>query len=134
MVQHIRTFQGHTIDVAAHAVDGIQRGTADTYQPGDAVSADLHEEVSEAGRRSGSTPGGLGFSPYGQYGEPRNDAKETYDETFIGLHHNARGVRFVLQASPRNALIIIAIVLLLLSRPGFLDLGINLLRALAGAH
>jgi|SRR5450432_370874 hypothetical protein len=62
------------------------------------------------------------------------EAAMPYEDTFIGVHHNARGVRFAFQANNRKALIILVVVIALLSHPGFFDLMLSVLKPMLGVH
>ncbi len=57
-----------------------------------------------------------------------------YEDTYIGLHHNARGVRFAFQANNRKALLILIGLFALLSHPGFVDLLLSIIKPLLGGH
>ncbi len=61
---------------------------------------------------------------------PREQNVAPFLETFIGFHHSRRGVRLIVQGSTKVFLIILAVVFMLLSRPGVLDVVGTLLRGL----
>jgi hypothetical protein len=66
--------------------------------------------------------------PYSRY--PRDQGMEPYTETFIGFHHSRRGMRLIVQGSTKVFLFILALLFLLLSRPGVFDIVGTLLRGL----
>ena len=57
-----------------------------------------------------------------------------YEDTYIGLHHNARGVRFAFQANNRKTLLILVVLIALLSHPGFIDMLLSVVKPLLGGH
>ena len=64
-----------------------------------------------------------------QQAEP-SPTSDKYDETVIAIHHSKKGFRIVFQANHKAAIVIVAIALILLTRPGILDLLITFVRSL----
>src|SRR5437870_3041271 len=50
---------------------------------------------------------------------------EPYRETYFGIHHSSRGVRLAFQGSVKTALLLLLVLMLLISRPGVIDLMLN---------
>src|SRR5258708_33154470 len=76
----------------------------------------------------GRASSGLGAPGDAYYGSPYAEETRPYADTFIGIHHSPRGVRVAFQANTKTALIVLVVLILLLSRPGVLDLLVSVLK------
>ena len=62
------------------------------------------------------------------------DDQKPYSETYFGIHHSSRGVRMAFQGSVKTALILVLVLMLLISRPGVIDLMLNVVKTVIGGH
>jgi|SRR5579859_565051 len=75
--------------------------------------------------------GGFSGWDYWQASEQRDEA-EPYQDTLLLIHSNRRGVRISFQASRRVILFIVIIILVILIKPGILDMIVSLVRSALG--
>lgn len=125
----------YVIEVAAERLQGSSseaqpRLTATTHSTQTGHSQAEAQHSPYTGGSAAAVGGGLGFA-----GAPNTpNAEEQYKETFIGIHHSSRGVRIALQANTRTAILIVIVLVLMVSRPGVVDLVISLLKGLTGVQ
>jgi hypothetical protein len=128
-----RKIEAQIIDVHAHAVDGRQHINAARFNNDPhTVSQDNAQEFAQPYSGSSSL-GGLGRSAHDTYNDFA-DQTDCYPDTVIFFHHSKKGVRFALQANTRNALIIAFILIMLVSRPGVVELLFNMVKGVANIH
>jgi hypothetical protein len=131
MAIQTRKVQDNTIDVTAHAVDGRQRGHASQYTNDPHT---MQQESDQDFSRPYTGPTGLGgvrgSTQYESFTD-KPDSKDCYPDTVIMFHHSPRGVRFAIQGSTRNAIIILVILIMLVSRPGVVELLLNIVKSVA---
>ncbi len=89
----------------------------------------LFEDASESSSL-GSAGGASGWN-YWQPSDPRDDP-DPYQDTVLLIHSNRRGIRISFQASRRVALFILVIILVILIKPGIMDMIISLVKSVLG--
>ena len=133
MTIQTRKVQSNVIDVTAQAVDGQQPGHAsrqNTYRR--TMQQENDQEFAQT--YTGPTSlGGVGRPP-GDGFNNHTDSSDCYADTVIMFHHSPRGVRFAIQGSTRNALIILFVVVMLISRPGVVEMLLNIVKSIVNIH
>jgi len=120
------------IDVTAQAVDGQH---PDMHPDKTLIGARCSRKTTRNSLRPilPTSLGGVGRPP-GDGFNNRADSSDCYADTVIMFHHSPRGVRFAIQGSTRNALIILFVVVMLISRPGVVEMLLNIVKSIANIH
>jgi hypothetical protein len=126
-----RKIEANIIDIEAHAVDGRQRGHAARFDNETYTTRQDRTQDFAHGYTGPTSLGGATRNAHDNYNfNFQPESADCYAETIIAFHHSKRGVRFAMQASTRNTLIIIFVVVMLISRPGVLEFGFNLIKSM----
>jgi len=99
-------------------------------------SAPRYEQLFEDGADLGGPGGGNGGFSGWSYWQPADpdDDPEPYQDTLLLIHSNRRGIRISFQASRRVAVIILLIILVILIKPGILDMLASLVKSALGGN